>query len=148
MIRRSISLLIALLLALAGASPSQAGDSIKARLSSANASEEVSGTLTLDGYNLAGHLTGGGIDVAVTGSVTNNRVSVFVTGRIMPLCNLNNQSMSNDASNQGSVTSITIDFNCTTKAGGVGQDYLFQLDLELPSHHLQIPSDSNPGGSA
>jgi len=124
------------------------GSAVKARLYSSNASEEASGTLTLDGYNLSGHLTGGGIDVTVSGVVKSNSVDVVVTGHIVPSCNLNRQSMSNNGSNQGTATSITMDFNCTTKAGGVGQDYLFRLDLALPSSHLQVPSDSGENANS
>src|SRR5690348_15311429 len=78
------------LLALACASPAIAGGSpVKARLSSANAGEEVGGVLTLNGYDLAGHLSGGGINVTITGTVKSSSVSVVVTGHISPSCNLN-----------------------------------------------------------
>jgi hypothetical protein len=148
--RRSIFLLLTLLLAqfLAGASSAQAGDSIKARLYSANASEEVSGTLTLDSYNLAGHLTGGGIDVTVSGVVKSNYVDVEVTGHIVLNCSLNRQSMSGTADNAGQGTSVTMLLHCQKSGGygGGGLDYLFRLDLALPSSHLQIPAD--PGEDA
>ena len=106
--------------------------------------------LTLDGYNLSGHLSGSGIDVAVSGTVKNSRVSVVVTGRISPSCNLNGQSMTGDGPNNGAGTSITLDFFCTTKAGnwGGGQDYLYHLDLDVPPHHLQIPGNTGSGESA
>jgi hypothetical protein len=147
MIRRSNSLLIALLLALAAASPCQAGDSIKARLYSANASEEVSGILTLDGYNLAGHLTGGGVDVTISGTIKSSGVSVVVMGRIVPSCSLNRQSMSGTANNSGINTSVELAFQCPTRSSGIGgADYLFRLNLALPSSHLQLPA--NPGEDA
>lgn len=154
MSRHSHSLLFILLLAqfLAGASPSRAGDSIKARLYSPNASEEVSGTLTLDGYNLSGHLSGGGIDVMITGEAKASGVDVEVSGRILPSCNLNRQSMSGAANNRGINTSVELAFQCPTKANGYGggEDYLFHLDLALPSSHLQIPANSgeNAGSGA
>ena len=154
MSRHSSSLLFILLLAqcLAGASLSHAASSIKAKLYSANASEEASGTLTLDGYNLTGHLTGGGIEVTIAGTAKSTGVSVVVTGRIMPSCNLHSQSMTGEDKNQGLNTSITLVFSCVTKAGnfGGGQDYLFRLDLALPSAHLQVPADSgeNADGGA
>ena len=131
-------------------SAADAGDAVKARLVSPNASIEANGTLTLNGYSLAGHLSGNGIDVAISGTVKSSSVSVVVTGRISSSCNLNNQSMSGDAPNQGANTSIAFDFFCTTKAGnwGGGQDYLFRLELGLPPHHLQIPTGSDPGESA
>ena len=153
--RPSISPLVILLLVqflAGGASPAEAGDTIKARLYSPNASEEVSGTLTLDGYDLAGHLTGGGIDVTIAGTAKSSGVSVVVTGRIMPLCNLNHQSMSGEGENGGLNTSVTLVFSCVTKAGnfGGGQDYLFRLDLALPSPHLRVPAgpgeDASVGG--
>ncbi len=150
MSRPSISPLVILLLGqfLAAALAAEAGDAIKAKLNSPNASEEVSGMLTLDGYNLAGHLTGAGIDVTITGTAKSTGVSVVVTGRIMPLCNLNRQSMSGDGGNRGLNTSVSLVFSCVTKAGnfGGGQDYLFNLDLALPSPHLQVPTD--PGEAA
>ena len=135
---------------LAGMSVADAGDSVKARLISPNAAIEANGTLTLNGYSLAGHLSGEGIDVAISGTVKSSNVSVVVTGRISPSCNLNTQSMSGDAPNQGANTSISFDFFCTTKAGnwGGGQDYLFRLELGLPPHHLQIPTGTDPGEGA
>lgn len=147
---RSIFLLPFLLLTrlLTDASPAEAGDSIKVRLYSPNASEEASGTLTLDGYNLAGHLSGGSIDVTIAGTAKSDGVSIVVTGRILPSCNLHTQSMTGDGQNQGLNTSVSFVFSCASKAGnfGGGQDYLFHLDLALPSPHLQIPAD--PGESA
>jgi hypothetical protein len=128
----------------------QAGSSVAARLSSPNASEEASGTLALDGYNLAGHLTGEGIDVTISGTVKSSSVSVAVAGHIMPSCNLNRQSMSGDGDNLGANTSIALTFSCVTKAGnfGGGQDYLFRLDLQLPPHHLQIPGGDSGESAA
>ena len=128
--------------------PGNSGSPVKARLASPNASEEVSGTLTLDGYNLSGRLTGGDIDVTITGTVKSSSVEVEITGHIVPSCNLNRQKMNGDAANNGASTSMVLDFLCTTKAAGVGQDYLFQLDLDLPAHHLQSPSDANSGENA
>jgi hypothetical protein len=144
-------MVLALLAALAWytpASQAQSGSGIRAKLYSANASEEASGPLMLDGYNLAGHLTGGGVDVTISGTVKSSGVSVVVTGRIMANCSLNRQSTSGEGENQGLNTSIPLVFSCTTKAGnfGGGQDYLFHLDLALPSPHLQLPA--NPGEDA
>jgi hypothetical protein len=128
----------------------QAGTAVKARLSSPNASEEASGTLMLTGYDLTGHLTGGGIDVEITGTVKNSGISVIVRGHIMPSCNLNQQTMTGDGENQGPGTSISLAFSCVTKAGnfGGGQDYLFRLDLDVPARHLQFPTGAGPGESA
>jgi hypothetical protein len=138
-------------LGLLTASPAIAGGAaIKASLRPANAGQAATGTLTLDGYNLSGHLSGAGVDVAVSGTVKSSGVSVVVTGRISPSCNLNSQSMSGDGPNNGANTSITLDFFCTTKAGnwGGGEDYLYHLDLEVPAHHLQMPGETDPGESA
>jgi hypothetical protein len=123
---------------------------IKARLSSTNASEEVSGSLRLNGYDLAGHLSGGGIDVTITGTVKSSSVSVVVTGHISPSCNLNGQSMSGEGPNIGASTSITLDFFCHTKAGviGGGQDYLYHLELNLPPLHPISPGSTDPGEDA
>lgn len=142
------ALFFIVLVAPAGAA--QAGSPVKARLASPNASEEASGTLTLDGYKLSGHLTGGGIDVTISGTVKSRSVEVEITGRIISSCNLNRQTMNGDGANEQANTSIALTFSCTTKAGnfGGGQDYLFHLDLQLPPPHLQIPADSNPGESA
>lgn len=139
------------LLALACASPAIAGGSpVKARLSSANAGEEVGGVLTLNGYDLAGHLSGGGINVTITGTVKSSSVSVVVTGHISPSCNLNGQSMSGDGPNSGASTSITLDFFCHTKAGNIGggQDYLYHLELNLPPLHPISPGSTDPGEDA
>lgn len=148
--RRSISLLVTLLLAqfLAGALPAGAGDSVKAKLYSPNASEEASGTLTLDGYSLAGHLTGGGIDVTISGEAKASGVDIEVSGRILPSCSLSHQSMNGVAHNNGLNTSVELTFQCPTKANGYGggEDYLFRLDLALPSPHLQVPSDGENAG--
>ena len=145
-------MVLALLAALAWhtpASQAESGSAIRAKLYSANASEEASGTVMLDGYNLAGHLTGGGVDVTISGTVKSSGVSIVVTGRIIPSCNLNRQSMSGDGENYGSNTSVSMVFSCVTKAGsfGGGQDYLFHLDLALPSPHLQVPADSGENAS-
>ena len=142
---------IPVLLVLAIAVPAMAGaTAIKARLHSVNTGQDAAGTLTLDGYNLSGHLSGDGIDVAISGTVKSKDVSVIVTGRISPACNLNGQSMSGDGPNVGASTSITLDFFCTTKAGnwGGGQDYLYHLDLDVPPRPLQIPGQTDPGESA
>jgi hypothetical protein len=150
MSRYSISPLIILLLAqfLASASPAEAGDSIKAKLYSPNASEEAGGTLALDGYNLTGHLSGGGMDVTISGEVKASGVEVEVSGRILPSCSLSHQSMNGVAHNNGLNTSVELAFQCPTKANGYGggEDYLFRLDLALPSPHLQVPTD--PGEAA
>ena len=148
---RSFSLALLAFFALALASGSaDAGTSIKAKLASPNAAEEASGTLELNGYDLTGHLRGGGIDVEITGTVKNSGVSVVVRGRIMPSCNLNQQTMSGDGDNKGPGTSISLAFSCVTKAGnfGGGQDYLFRLDLDVPTHPLRLPTGTDPGESA
>ena len=142
---------ILLLSALACASPAMAdGSAVKARLSSTNAGEEVSGVLTLNGYDLSGHLSGGGIDVTITGDVKSSSVSVVVTGHISPSCNLNGQSMSGEDPNTGASTSITLDFFCHTKAGNIGggQDYLYHLELNLPPLHPISPGSTDPGEDA
>jgi hypothetical protein len=128
----------------------QAGDVIKARLVSSSAAEEASGTLTLDGFALAGHLSGEGIDVTISGTVKSSSVSVIVTGRIMPNCSLNRQSMSSEAPNEGAKTSIIFDFTCSTKGGsyGRGDDYLYRLELDLPAHRLEFPIGTDSGESA
>ena len=131
-----------------GAQAWAAGSAIKARLYSPNAAEEVTGTLTLDGYNLSGHLIGNEIDVTVSGEVKAGGVHVEVLGRILPGCSLNRQSMNGAADNTGINTSVELAFQCPTRANsyGGGADYLFRLDLALPSPHLQIPGD--PGEDA
>src|SRR6266568_643832 len=136
------------LLTILTAAPAMAGGTvIKASLHSDITGQDAAGMLTLDGYNLSGHLSGSGIDVAVSGTVKSSGVSVVVTGHISPSCNLNGQSMSGDGTNHGAGTSITLDFFCTTKAGnwGGGQDYLYHLDLDVPAHHLQLPGETDPG---
>jgi hypothetical protein len=138
---------ILFLSALACASPAIAGGSaVKARLSSTNAAEQVSGVLTLNGYDLAGHLSGGGIDVTITGTVKSSSVSVLVTGRIVSSCSLHDQSMNGEAQNEGTNTSVQMTFQCVRAY--VGGDYLFQLDLDLPPLHLQIPAGADPGEDA
>ncbi len=128
----------------------RAGDVIKAKLASPGAAEEATGSLTLDGYTLAGHLSGQGIDVTISGTVKSSSVTVIVTGRIMPNCSLNRQSMYGEASNEGAKTSITFDFICSTKGGsyGRGDDFLYRLDLGLPPHHSQFPTGTDPGEDA
>jgi hypothetical protein len=136
---------LAALFCFAQANPAHSGTAIKAKLYSPNASEEATGTLMLDGFNLSGHLRGGGIDVLVSGVVKSNSVDIEVTGHIVPSCSVNRQSMNGAGANEGAGTSITLDFSCATKGTGFfggGQDYLFRLDLALPSPHLQIPAAS------
>ena len=135
------------LLALACASPANAdGSAVKARLSSSNAGEEASGVLTLNGYDLSGHLSGGGIDVTITGTVKSSSVTVLVTGRLNPRCSVHEQSINGSAENKGANTSIQMTFQCVRAY--VGGDYLFQLDLALPPLHLQIPSGPDAGEDA
>lgn len=128
------------------ANPAHSGTAIKARLYSPNASEEASGTLMLDGFNLSGHLSGGGIDVLVSGIVKNSSVQVDVVGHLLVSCGLNRQSMSGTAPNAGPSTSVEMTFTCDKRF--MGGDYLFRLDLGLPTHQLQIPAGSDPGESA
>jgi hypothetical protein len=137
-----------LLLAFAGAA--QAGSPVKARLSSPGAAEEVTGSLTLDGYILSGRLVGGDIDVTVTGVVKSRAVEVEITGRIVPSCSLNRQSMSGVGNNDGANTSLEMSFQCPTKANGYGggADYLFRLNVSLPPLHPISPGNSDPGEEA
>ncbi len=129
--------------------PARAGGPVKATLSSPNAAEEASGTLELNGYDLSGHLSGGGIDVEIAGTAKNSGISVIVRGRIVPGCSLNQQTMSGEGENAAGATSIVMSFNCPSKASGAGgQSYVFRLDLRLPAPRPQNPSDADPGESA
>jgi hypothetical protein len=141
---------ILLLSALVCASPAIAeGNAVTAKLSSPNAQEEVTGVLTLNGFDLSGHLSGERIDVTVSGTVKGS-VSIIVTGRILPTCSLNRQTMSGTASNDGQDTSVAMLLHCQKSGGwgGGGADYLFRLDLGLPASPLQIPSGGDAGESA
>jgi len=142
--------LLGSLLCIAQVDLAQAGRAIKAKLASPGAAEEASGSLTLDGYTLTGHLSGEGIDVTISGTVKSSSVSVLVTGRIMPNCSVNRQSMSGEAANRGTNTSVIFDFTCTTKGGSRGRvdDYLYRLDLGLPPLHPISPGNSDPGEEA
>ena len=147
----NLRLIMLALLSILTTAPAMAGGTvIKARLHSDISGQDAAGMLTLDGYNLSGHLSGSGIDVVVSGTVKSSGVSVVVTGHIAPNCNLNGQTMSGDGPNNGAGTSIAFDFFCTTRGGywGGGQDYLYHLDLDVPPHHLQIPDATDPGESA
>lgn len=145
MVRPAIAWLIAAFL-LASVSAVNAGDVVKARLASPNAAEEVSGTLTLDGFNLSGHLSGGGIDVMISGTVKSNSVEVEISGHLVVSCGLNPQSINGTAPNNGPSTSVEMAFTCDKRY--MGDTYLFRLDLGLPPHHPQIPTGTDPGESA
>ena len=127
-----------------------ADSTVKVKLVSADAMVEVDGTATLQGQNLRGHLIGDGSDVVLTGLVKNRSVSVDLTGRIVPSCNLNRQSMEGVGVNDHAQTSIDMTFQCSSKAGsfGGGADYRFRLDLTLPQPPLYTPSQSDTGQSA
>jgi hypothetical protein len=143
-------LLALALLAAAPTTEASAGAAVKVRLFSPEALVDVKGTVTLTGQNLSGHLTGDDTDIALTGVVKNQSVSIDLVGRIVPSCGLLRRSMNGVGDNDGEDTSIDMTFHCSSKAGnfGGGQDYQFRLNLALPSRPLYSPSPSNLGESA
>jgi hypothetical protein len=130
--------------------PAFADGPVKVKLVSPNGMNDVEGTAMLQGETLSGHIVGNGVDFMLSGQVKRRSVSVDLAGRISPSCGLSRQSMSGLGHNDHGATMIQITLSCSGKAGnwGGGEEYIYQLHLDLPSPALLSPAQSGTGESA
>lgn len=116
---------------------------VKIRLLDADTSTEITGTATLTGTDLKGHLTGSGSDIVVTGFVSDHSVRVNLAGRIVLGCSPAQQYMGGNNSRYAEVVSIDMTLNCFNRPS-----INFVIELVLPPHPLVVPTQPNIGESA
>jgi hypothetical protein len=116
---------------------------VKIRLLDTDTSTEITGTATLTGTDLKGHLTGSSSDIVVTGFVSDHSVRVNLAGRIVLSCSPVQQFMSGNDSRYAEVVSIGMTLNCLNHPS-----INFIIELALPAHPLIPPAASGQGQSA